>query len=461
MHRVDISKSLFFVTVFLVLVAISLGIGLYHGGKRTKFFWSVIESKNSLIGAVKTVIEEAPTLTKFRPDHYLRQARYHGDGVTINELQDDDGALIMLAGFFQKNPEIRLMRHNGDVVARWPLRFSEIFKKVDHLRNPPATDWNVDIQGMAAHRDGSIVFNFNNAGLVKLSRCGEVVWTLPRTTHHSVNIAEGGGYWVPGLRLHGADAPAPFRLFENPLTEGTLLRVSADGKVLYEISVPELFFENGLEILLVLGREANLPPRGTVTEIVHLNKISELSSSISADFPGFETGDLVVSLRDLSLIMIVNPDTRKIKWWRIGPWLRQHDPHFLAGGKMLVYNNNQYVNHNSNYVLTDGTIIPESGSSNIIEFDFAAGTHEVIYGKREGQVMSSPFRGSVDPIENGGLLVTEYPWGRVFQTDADGNRVWEYVNKFNSNQVAAISDAKYYPAGYFKVSSWSCPQPIQ
>jgi hypothetical protein len=459
MGRVEFSKLFFFAILFSVIVALLFGFGLYHGGKRTRVFWSVIELKNSLTEAVKTVIEEAPTITRIRPGHYLKGNRYQGNGVTINEIGEDDGGLILLAGFFEDNPEIRLIRHNGDIVVRWPLRFSEIIQNTDHLQNPPTTDWNVDIQGMMANPDGSIVFNFNSAGLVKLNRCGKVDWTLLRPTHHSVSAAEKGGYWVPSQRYHDTNSPVPFPLFENPLAETTMLRVSEDGKVLDEISVPELFFENGMEILLTLGRESYLPPRGTVTEIAHLNKITELSSEISQDFPQFGAGDLAVSLRDLSLIMIVDSNTKKIKWWRIGPWLRQHDPQFRAGGKLVVYNNNQYVNHNSNYLSTDGTVIPESGRSNIIEMDPATGQYEVIYGKGDDQIMSSPYRGSVDLTENGGLLVVEYPWGRVFQTDAKGKRVWEFVNRYDSESVAAISDAKYYPAGYFDVSDWSCAQP--
>ena len=61
-------------------------------------------------------------------------------------------------------------------------------------------------------------------------------------------------------------------------------------------------------------------------EIVHLNKIEELTSDLAPDFTMFQAGDLALSSRDRNLIMVVDASVSRVKWWQIGPWIRQHDP---------------------------------------------------------------------------------------------------------------------------------------
>ena len=272
--------------------------------------------------------------------------------------------------------------------------------------NPPKTDWNIDIHGALALPDGSVVFNFDFGGLVKLDRCGNVVWTVARTTHHSVELAEGGGFWVPGSRYHPKENDSPFPPFQTPFEENTILKVSEDGEVLIEISAPKLFYDNGLESLLTSNGEV-FRAWGSAKEIVHLNKITELSSAIADDFPMFKAGNLGLSLREYNLILVVDPDTGKIIWWRIGPWLRQHDPEFKPGGKLIIFNNNIYRTAFGKS-LEDKCSVSVPRVSNILEIDPISDEHRVIYGGVAGQEMLSIVRGKLELTQNSGLLVTEF-----------------------------------------------------
>lgn len=207
--------------------------------------------------------QEAPTLAGTRPENYLQPARHEGSGVTVNEVSGNDD-LILLAGFFDDNNEHRLIRRNGDIVARWPARFSEIFPDPVHLRKPPTTDWNTYIHGSVAMPDGS--------------------------------------------------TESPFPPFRTLLDEDTILKISGDGEVLAEISVPQLFYDNGLDVLLTAAGFFHAFDTGEGWhEILHLNKIEELTSDIAGDFPMFEAGDLALSLRHRNMILVVDPDTGKVK----------------------------------------------------------------------------------------------------------------------------------------------------
>ena len=54
------------------------------------------------------------------------------------------------------------------------------------------------------------------------------------------------------------------------------------------------------------------------------------------------------------------------------------------------------------------------------------------------------------------MLVNEFDAGRVFETDITGRIIWEYINRYDSDEVAEVNEARIYPASYFNVSDWSC-----
>jgi hypothetical protein len=451
MNRLAVTKFLFYAISITGLLGLSFIFGLYSAANKTVVYEAVLALKNTVEESLNLVSEEASTLTKTHPKHFLQPARYDGTGVTVNDFADSDEELIFLSGFFDETNQLRLIQRNGTVVARWPASFSEIFPDTSHLMNPPKTDWNIDIHGALALPDGSVVFNFERGGLVKLDRCGSIVWTLARESHHSVELAEGGGFWVPGKRFYSKESESPFPPFETPFYEDTIMRVSEDGEVLTEISVPKLFYDNGLEALLTATGHWFRSKMHWDHEILHLNKIEELTSAIANDFPMFDAGDLAISIRELNLVMVINPHTGKIKWWQIGPWLRQHDPEFIPNGKIIVFNNNIYPT--SLKKVSDGNSLL---ISNIVEFDFASDEHRIIYGGKKGQELLTKIRGKHELTRNGGLLVTEFGSGRVFETDATGHIIWEYINRYDSDEVAEVSEARIYPDSYFRVSDWSC-----
>jgi len=142
----------------------------------------------------------------------------------------------------------------------------------------------------------------------------------------------------------------------------------------------------------------------------------------------------------------VDPDTEIIKWHQTGPWIRQHDPDFTRSGQIVVFNNNNDA--------AEGTLF---GGSNVLAID--PGTREVTvaYQAAPGQRWFTHVRGKQQILENGNALITENEAGRVFEVTPDGEVVWEFINRYDEDEVARMSDAVRYPEGYFSVGSWDCP----
>ena len=454
-HGVDVARITFWFVVCAGALLAAFAVGLHAGVYRTALFRAVDATKTTIEDSLTIASGEAATLAGTHPTHFLQPTRNQGDGVTTNDAAGDQTDLILLSGFFEGGNQLRLIRRNGTIVARWPVKYYDVFPNPTHLPADfaPATNWNMDTHGALAMPDGSVVFNFEFAGLVRLDRCGRVEWSLPRRTHHSVERAEAGGFWVPSRR-NIVDGPSPFPPFETPVKEDTVLRVGDDGRVLAEYSVPRLLYDNGLEPVVTATGDWFRAGERWDGEIVHLNKVEELTSDIAGDFPTFEAGDLALSLRDQNLVVVVDRTLSKVKWWRIGPWRRQHDPEFVRGGRILLFNNNVYETAFGNTPPVSPVAAPRV--SHIGRIDPSSGAYDVIYGERAGQELLSVIRGKVEVTPAGGLMITEFEAGRVLETDANGKVVWEYVNRYNPTEVAEITEARVYPSSYFTVADWSC-----
>ena len=450
MNTDRIARALFVTTS----IAGVFSLGMYAAHSKSAPYRVV----NRAFKSVTSSFEDLSETSVLRPEHLIQPARYAGEGVTRNTAPDG-GDLILLSGFFGEDHELRLIRRDGTLVRRWPVVFGEIFPDASFLPEPPATKWNVDTHGALALPDGTVVFNFDYTGTAAIDRCGRVLWTLKRPSHHSIERAEQGGFWIPGSRVIPKGEPSRFPPFEPPFVESTVMLVSAQGEVVREISIEQLFYDNGLEAVLT-SAAAIYQQRGFNAwnrEIVHVNKVAELGSAVAADFPAFAAGDLLLSFRNNNLLMVFGPDTGKIKWWRIGPSLRQHDPEFAAGGSIVMFNNNIYLEA---LALADRTTkrtsLDTPRVSNILAVNPTTGASTVLFGQKNVQEMLSVTRGKVDLTPGGGLLVTEFDGGRVFETDATGRIVWEYINRYDADEVSEITEARRYPANYFTVSDWNC-----
>jgi Arylsulfotransferase (ASST) len=442
------------------IVAVGIGAAIFFAGylkgspnsARDDVGHLTAMAKDTVVGAWQQTVVRAPV-------HFLQPARKPGAGVTINSLPEE-GEMVLLTGFFDDNPGLRLIRRDGSVVASWRAAFSELLPERLGKRFAPESDWNIDLHGALIEPDGSVVFNFEYQGTVKLDRCGKRLWMLDEHGHHTLSAASGGGYWIGGRRILNQPDDPEFHPMTNPMRrngwieDDEILRVSADGKVLERKSVFELMMENGLEPVLTANGSPAGPSALEDNEILHLNKISELASPVASAFPEFAAGDLLLSIRDYNLLLVVGPRDWTVKWYSVGPWLRQHSAQFMPDGRISAFNNNSYE---YNLLADDRSDLSAVVRSNIFAVDPVTGAGEALYGDRPGEALNSVVRGFQQPVADGGTLITETEGGRAFQVDKGRQVVWEYINRYNDTEVLEMTSAEVYPAGYFSVKDWSCP----
>ena len=431
------------------LISLLAGSALVIGGSYTAGLYSAVRENagyrvvwGTLDGA-KTLVEELPNLRGTEPIHFLRPAKYEGSGVTVNDPAADQDDLILLSGFMDGNNRARLIRRDGTVINDWELSAHTLFDDPSFFRDNPATDWNAITHGTIITPEGDIVFSFESGGMARLDRCAKPVWTTPGVVnHHSPNWMEDGGVVVSGgdhVNVPNSEIPWPFG---GPYWEDLVFKYDADGNKVFEKALTTLFIENDLEALITSTGFFRTRTGGEF----HMNEVEELSSDMADAFPMFEAGDLMLSLRNRNMVVVTDPEVKTIKWLKIGPFIRQHDPDFQPDGTITVFDN-----HSDDSL--DGN---RGGGSRVWRIDPETDLAVTLYGGRDGQRFFSPERSTHQVQPNGNLMITAAQEGRAFEVTRNGEIVWEYVNRYDDDRVTWLHDAQTYDPAFFTVTDWTC-----
>lgn len=380
--------------------------------------------------------------------------QYQGNGVVRYAPEKSFEGVTLMQGIFTQVPELRLIDMNGKLINTWHVNFFEIFPNPKHItpkRRRPKTHFNYHTQGFVALPDGSVVISMGNYGSAKLDRCSNVVWTVPELTHHSVTPAEDGGFWLAGNRP-AKDVPESLFFMEqsyDKLTndnfgryEQLLIKVDKNGKIVKRFSVLQALVNAGLERSLARSlMEDNQDP-------THLNDIEIVTKKLATKVENIKEGDLLASLRNMDMLIVLDQNDGSLKWYQTGNWVRQHDPDITKNGNIVIYNNT-----------VEGLALNRYAGSNLIELNPANGESWIIYPTKEDhKVFFSDIMGSHQLLANGNRLITQTKAGRVFEIDQSGSIVWEYIKPYADNKrlAALIEISERYPADFFKIDNWSC-----
>jgi len=357
--------------------------------------------------------------------------------------------LLMIVGAIQgtRDTFVRVIDRNGTVIHEWIPRWAEVWSdnagNFPHSRRPRGNK-GMYLHGIDILPDASFVANFERLSSFRMNICGEIEWKLDNLGHHSVFYSDQGYLWVTAEHfIEKGENGYPNH--KAPLRSWSLQKISLDGELLKEIEIIDILRKNDLYGLLTLSTLANSDT--TVTgDTLHLNDVDEFPIGMPSEI--FEPGDLLVSLRNINAIFVFNPETLRIKFLSIGRYVRQHDPDFLSGDRISVFDNR-------NLKLSMGT---DTQGSRIIEVDAINSTEEVVlFG--EGLFFTS-IMGVHQRLANGNILVNSSGEGHVIEFAPDGTIVWRYRNKASDTKNGRVYNAMLLPehmdAAFFRQTLNSC-----
>ncbi len=173
-------------------------------------------------------------------------------------------------------------------------------------------------------------------------------------------------------------------------------------------------------------------------DMLHLNDI--MPALTSGKY--WMKGDLLISLRNRSTVLLYRPATNKVLWLQTGPWLSQHDVNFIGLDKIGVFGNDvlrdfghdRLTNgHNDEYII--------NFSTNKTETPYTA------FFKKAN--VATPSEGRSDFLPNGDLFIEETNNNRLLRANAKGI-VWQYVDRIDQHTVAALSWSRFISKDEFK-----------
>lgn len=381
-------------------------------------------------------VEEALRWTADRTTE--REPWYYSSTARTETIYSTEGApksgLNLVTSVAPDNTlSLKVVDMAGELVHSWPVDWFDIWPDASHLppQDVPKMRPGTHLHGMLLLPDGDILFNFEKLGLVRMGLCGDVRWKLPYQTHHSVFMDDAGSLWVSAMRWHTETMPN-YPAHVPPIREPVVLKVSPEGELLEEISVFDLLAENDYRALhnMRAGAKSN-----TVTgDSLHLNDVEVFPGSMEEGF--FKHGDIVISLRNIHTVIVFDPATRKIKLLKVGGFIRQHDPDFIDGNTLMIFDNN--------------TIGPQSfgQQSRILLFDAQKDELSVKYTGSPDNPFYTYIMGKQQLLENGNLLISDSINGRAFEVNEAGEIVWEFVNLVGEGRVGIVEEVERLPESY-------------
>ena len=169
-----------------------------------------------------------------------------------------------------------------------------------------------------------------------------------------------------------------------------------------------------------------------------------LSQELSSAFRFFEAGDLLISYRTQNLVFVLDPETLKIKWWRVGAWSKQHDPDWHPNGTITVFSNNSSNRNASNRQYSDIVAIHPLTLQHKIVVD---GEDYDFYSQVNGMQTQTPFET---------YMITSTDQGWIFEVDAKGDIVFSFINTYDreNSQSLNVSNAYRFDVNYFTGEFW-------
>lgn len=307
---------------------------------------------------------------------------------------------------------------------RWMLDTDTLLSNVRHIsRFSDSQNWNRAHfrqihPWMAAN--GDLVVKDHYSPLERVDACGKPRWLIDsHIFHHSTEPDADGNLWIPSL----AEKHSIARV-KDSFREDTIAKVSPEGKILYTHSVPQILMRNGYTNRLFATEMYSDDP-------THLNDIEPVLS----DGPHWKKGDVFLSLRNISTIMLYRPSTGQIVWMKRGPWMSQHDVDILDDHRISIYDN-QGQDRGKMYFV--------DGYSSIKVYDFVNDTvttrHDDVM---KAQAIRTTTAGLYTGLPDGHALIEDVTNARMLLLRPDGRIGAEYVNRAADGSIYHLGWSRF------------------
>ncbi len=422
------------IEIWILYLVILLGI------LGTIFFGVLV--RQELVGGIKAgwVSKAALTITQTTLDLIKYFKKY--DFVTVDRfpgLDEFNGTpnnnesyllLSIIDGDINEGVAKLIDLTNFEVLHVWNPdidAFNNIVNQVNEFKylDRDSNDSRVVIGHPKLVKDGGLIFQ-TDAPLRKIDACSKLIFqNSDDKFHHSLETDSDGNIWVPS-RIYPQSLPIEkvgrnIRE-ERGFDDDAIAKLSGNGEMLYEKSVAQIFIENGLEYLIFsVNGSSNF-----LADPIHLNDIQP----VNFDGNYWKKGDVFLSLRSQSMVILYRPSTNKIIWKGTGPFFHQHDVNILDEHRISIFNNNSKNFADGEYV---------DGNNEVIIYDFKTDKYSLYLNDAlaENEVRTVT-QGRSKILPNGDLFVEESNYARTLYFNSDGSLRWTHVNRADNGNLHVL-----------------------
>jgi hypothetical protein len=354
-----------------------------------------------------------------------RRARDRAKGVTINNTRRTSPGYTLYTS--AGDAAAHLVDMDGRVVHVWRRPYSEVWDEQAAVKKPqPDTLILMDKARLLPSGDLLAIYAAAGDtpwgyGMVKMDRESNVIWSYLAHTHHDFDIAPDGRILVLTNEFTSDDIDGLGKV-DKPFLEDFVVMLSPDGQELKKVSLTRALAQSRYKLLRLAI------PNYALGDPLHTNSVQYITAEQARNFPFAEEGDLLLSLRDISAVVVLSQDSGEITWAMRGPWLWQHDASLLPNGRITLFDNLGGFRHNN--------------SARVLEVDPKTAAVTWSYQGDDQHPFHSPLRSSAEVLPNENVLITESDGGRVFEVTREGEIVWNFVNPTRggaNNDMIAIA----------------------
>tara|TARA_Y100000590_G_scaffold41975_1_gene44734 strand:+ start:238 stop:1599 length:1362 start_codon:yes stop_codon:yes gene_type:complete len=312
-----------------------------------------------------------------------------------------------------------------EVLHSYLPNIEEIFIKIDFskgkFRNLKKTKKRFFMWHPSITDKGELIFQ-SNSPLVKIDFNSNIIWVNDEHNyHHSTNLDDEENIYVPSHLRPYSKLVSDYVGLNNATEEHNFLDdaisiLDKNGKTIFSKSVTEILIEQGYSHRIFAQQYYKPDP-------IHLNDIQP----VLKDTKYFKEGDLFLSLRNLSMVILYRPSTNKIIKIIEGEFSHQHDVDIIDESRISIYNNNVFLNYLDETKVTN---------NEIVIYDFETNNFSKKFEKTfiENKI-NGDGHGLIDFLEDDSAIVEDRNNGRIFYLNSQGEVIWIFNNLDSKKQL--------------------------
>lgn len=435
----DISKIAFYSSLTLLIFCLAFAYG-YIVAK-----WKIFPATQiqHLYTAINEAINPSDEILNDIIDDTQTQAVIEQSEIAQAQLGTEGLLLLVRAQQTTRNSTVSIINKRGQPLHQLNVNLDDVWTQKELSKFPPNLFMPKASKGMYIHGldvldDGSFVANFEHVSTFRMDLCGNVLWKLDNLGHHSVHVTPEQEIWVTAEK-YIEENPTGYENHYAPLRSWTLQKINLNGEITREISIIDLLIKNGFRGLLHMSAVDNFNTAVSF-DTLHLNDVDVFPVGYESAI--FESGDIMISLRNVNAIFVFDPETLKIKYHSIGQFLRHHDPDFQADGTITLFDNNNLESAD------DADQQSAELRSRILQIDVESNKITTLIGKQDHFPFFTSIMGTHQLLDNGNVLVNSSGQGVVSIYSPEGKVLANYKNNFGNAKVGRIYNAIHLPESW-------------